>query len=114
MSPASTERVESAIKAILVPFLELNSGAVGAIVNVETVADQARVAIILEFPVSGIEAQLVEEVRAVVGQETGVADPDSAIAMKYLEIARRASARLAIDSRDRKAAFPDCVVEGFS
>ena len=59
----------------------------GAAVNVGTVADQGRVAVILGFPVSGIEAQLVEEVRAVVGQETGVADPDSAIAMKYLEIA---------------------------
>ncbi len=48
------------------------------------------------------------------GEPTVVADPDSAIAMKYLEIARRAAARLAVDPRDRKAAFPDCVVEGFS
>ena len=86
----------------------------GAAVNVGTVADQGRVAVILGFPVSGIEAQLVEEVRAVVGQETGVADPDGAIAMKYPEIARRAAARLAVDPRDRKAAFPDFIVEGFS
>jgi hypothetical protein len=63
MSPASTERVESAIKAILVPFLELDLDAVGATVNVEMTADQAR---------------------------------------------------LAVGPRDRKAAFPDIVVEGFS
>jgi hypothetical protein len=87
---------------------------VGAAVNVGTVADQGRVAVILGFPVSGIEAQRVEEVRAVVGQEIGVADPDGAIAMKYPEIARRAAARLAVGPRNRKAAFPDIVVEGFS
>jgi ATP-binding protein involved in chromosome partitioning len=76
MSPASTERVESAVKAILVPFLELNLDAVGAAVKVETTAKTARVAITLGFPVSGIEAQLAEEVRAVVGKETGVADAE--------------------------------------
>jgi hypothetical protein len=100
MAPASTERVESAIKAILVPFLGLNSGAVGTAVNVATVADQARVAITLGFPVSGIEAQRVEEVRAVVGQETG--------------IPLLGALPLDVGPRDRKAAIPDIVVEGFS
>ena len=40
------------------------------------------------------------------------ADPDSAIGLKYREIARRTAARLAAGPRDRKAAFPKIVVEG--
>jgi len=122
MSPASTERVESAMKAILVPFLELNLGAVGAIVNVATVADQAPMAITLGFPVSGIEAQRGEEVRAVIGQETGVADADVGIDWKIrtqtvqgaLTPMPNVKNIIAVGPRDRKAAFPDIVVEGFS
>jgi len=45
------------------------------------------------------------------GEPTVVSDPDSAIALKYREIARRAAARLAAGPRDHKAAFPKIVVE---
>ncbi len=48
------------------------------------------------------------------GDPTVHADPDSAIGLKYREIARRTAARLAAGPRDRKAAFPKIVVEGFS
>jgi ATP-binding protein involved in chromosome partitioning len=47
------------------------------------------------------------------GEPTVHADPDSAIALKYREIARHMAARLAAGPRDGKAAFPDIVVEGF-
>ena len=57
-------------------------------------------AITLGFPASGIEAQLVEEVRALVGQASGVP--------------LLGALPLDVSPRDRKAAFPDIVVEGFS
>jgi ATP-binding protein involved in chromosome partitioning len=46
------------------------------------------------------------------GEPTVIADPDSVIGLKYREIARGMAARLAMGPRDRKAAFPNIVVEG--
>jgi ATP-binding protein involved in chromosome partitioning len=46
------------------------------------------------------------------GEPTVHADPDSAIALQYRQIARTMAAHLASGPRDRKAAFPQIVVEG--
>ena len=45
------------------------------------------------------------------GRPTVAAEPDSAIAMNYREIARRAAGRLAVEARDYSAKFPKIVVE---
>jgi ATP-binding protein involved in chromosome partitioning len=48
------------------------------------------------------------------GEPTVIREPDSEIALRYREIARRAAARLAAAPRDRKGAFGDIVIEGTS
>lgn len=45
------------------------------------------------------------------GRPTVAAEPDSAIAMNYREIARRAAGRLAVQARDYSAKFPKIVIE---
>ena len=45
------------------------------------------------------------------GRPTVAAEPDSAIAMNYREIARRAAGRLAVEARDYSAKFPKIVIE---
>ena len=45
------------------------------------------------------------------GRPTVAAEPDSAIAMNYREIARRAAGRLAVQARDYTAKFPKIVIE---
>ena len=45
------------------------------------------------------------------GRPTVAAEPESAIAMNYREIARRAAGRLAVESRDYTAKFPKIVIE---
>ena len=45
------------------------------------------------------------------GRPTVAAAPDSAIAMNYREIARRAAGRLAVEARDYTAKFPKIVIE---
>lgn len=45
------------------------------------------------------------------GRPTVAAEPESAIAMNYREIARRAAGRLAVQARDYTAKFPKIVIE---
>ena len=45
------------------------------------------------------------------GRPTVAAEPESAIAMNYREIARRAAGRLAVEARDYTAKFPKIVIE---
>ena len=45
------------------------------------------------------------------GRPTVAIEPDSAIAMNYREIARRAAGRLAVQARDYSAKFPKIVIE---
>ena len=45
------------------------------------------------------------------GRPTVAAEPESAIAMNYREIARRAAGRLAVEARDYSAKFPKIVIE---
>ena len=45
------------------------------------------------------------------GRPTVAMEPDSAIAMNYREIARRAAGRLAVEARDYSAKFPKIVIE---
>ena len=45
------------------------------------------------------------------GRPTVAMEPDSAIAMNYREIARRAAGRLAVEARDYTAKFPKIVIE---
>ena len=45
------------------------------------------------------------------GRPTVAAEPDSAIAMNYREIARRAAGRLAVQAKDYSAKFPKIVIE---
>ena len=107
MPPVTKEHVESVVAAITVPYLEGSAGAVGASVSAELSADQARVAVRFGFP---LDVRIRQEADG--GEPTVHADPDSAIGLKYREIARRIAARLATGPRDRKAAFPKIVVEG--
>jgi len=45
------------------------------------------------------------------GRPTVVAEPDSAIAMAYREIARKAAGRLSMQARNKAIAFPSIVVQ---
>ena len=45
------------------------------------------------------------------GRPTVVAEPDSAIAMAYREIARKAAGRLSMQARNKSIAFPSIVVQ---
>ena len=45
------------------------------------------------------------------GRPTVAVEPESAIAMNYREIARRAAGRLAVEARDYSAKFPKIVIE---
>ena len=40
-----------------------------------------------------------------------VADPDSAIALAYREIARKAAGRLSLQARNKSIAFPNIVIQ---
>ena len=45
------------------------------------------------------------------GVPTVASDPDGPIAARYVDLARRLSARLSVCPEDHKAAFPEIVVE---
>ncbi|MFI4921160.1 MAG: iron-sulfur cluster carrier protein ApbC, partial [Gammaproteobacteria bacterium] len=56
-----------------------------------------------------LELKIREQTDA--GRPTVVAEPDSAVAARYREIARRATARLALAGKDYAGAFPKIVIE---
>ncbi len=72
----------------------------------ESLAAQYQVPFLGSLP---LELKIREQTDA--GRPTVVAEPESAIAARYREIARRATARLALAGKDYAGAFPKIVIE---
>jgi len=74
MPQVTTTNIDTVVKATIVPEMDLDLGAAGAVIEVAVSSGKATISLTLGFPVAGIAEQLAADVRQRVMQEPEIED----------------------------------------